>query len=57
MHLDSPSGWAGNAGEFIIWTKVKNDVKKVQLMFRDTKDAQIADLKIFYLYSKSSQGM
>ena len=49
--LDSSTGWL-NESSFdsskITWRKNRSGVQKVQLIFRDSKHSQIADLKIFY---------
>ena len=44
------TGWASDdpTDEFITWKNEKAGVQKVQLEFRDSQHAQIADLKIYY---------
>ena len=50
---DQPYGWAsdGDAYSFINWTKLRANVHKVEVQFRDDRSeqhAQIAELEIYY---------
>ena len=54
---DGPNGFKDVNSEYITWNQPTKNVKKVQLVFRDespngsdTGHAQIADMKIHYLY-------
>ena len=50
--LDSKTGWKNSKDkQFINWIKPKDNVRKVQLKFKDIgfgKNAYIADLKILF---------
>ena len=52
MNLDSKTGWKNSKNtQLINWIKLKDNVRKVQLKFKDHgfgKNAYIADLKIFF---------
>ena len=50
---DQPYGWAsdGEFYNFITWTKLRANVQKVEVQFRDDRPdqyAQIAELEIYY---------
>ena len=45
---NTPDGFNGDQSQFITWYKPTYDVRTVELIFRDTQHAQIADMKIFY---------
>ena len=45
---NTPYGYNNDFDPFITWFKPTNNVETVELVFRDNKHAQIADLKIFY---------
>ena len=54
---DSPNGWIGDNSKLIQWPKYQENVRRVQLMFKDIsfgKHAQIADLQVFYTSGNSS---
>ena len=45
---NTPYGFNNDSDPYITWFKPTNNVKTVELVFRDNKHAQIADLKVFY---------
>ena len=45
---NTPVGFNNDNSPFIAWHKPARNVHTVELVFRDTEHAQIADLKIFY---------
>ena len=48
MCTNTPDGFNNDSSPFITWYKPTDNVTTVELVFRDDKHAQIADLKIFY---------
>ena len=45
---NTPNGFNNDPDPFITWYKPTDNVSTVELVFRDSQHAQIADLKIFY---------
>ena len=45
---NTPYGFNNDPSPFITWYKPAENIHTVELIFRDTKHAQIADLKIYY---------
>ena len=48
MCTDTPTGFKNDDSDFITWFKPAENVTTVELIFRDTQNAQIADFKIYY---------
>ena len=48
MCTNTPDGFNNDSSPFITWYKPTNNVRTVEVVFRDRQHAQIADLKIFY---------
>ena len=45
---NTPDGFNNDSSNYITWCKPTENVKTVELIFRDNQHAQINDLKIFY---------
>ena len=48
MKTNTQAGFDSDESPFITWCKPTSDVRTVELVFRDTQVAQIADLKVFF---------